>query len=118
MIATKYKVVRKWDPEDLETGVNKLLAEGWQPWGGITISRELHTTRISDTIANLYIQAMVRPDGPPPKPDREAWIAKRLDSYQKYYRENGRYYIEADWQPTLEELKESLNKSYDFEVGE
>lgn len=51
---------------------------------------------------------------PNPKLTREQWINKELDTYQKYYNgEVGKYYIEHDWHPTLDELKADLSRSYD-----
>lgn len=62
----KYQVVLDDDCPSLETAVNELIAEGWEPLGGVTmqvVHREWENERKGYTESRTdyyYAQAMVR----------------------------------------------------------
>ena len=50
-----YQIVIAFLPENLETDVNKLIADGWKPIGGVSVSVEKYNTK--------FMQSMVKYEG-------------------------------------------------------
>ena len=57
-VVTEYKVVNALGVEEINAKVNILIAEGWQPIGGISFSNTLSPDR--EVITFWAYQAMVR----------------------------------------------------------
>lgn len=53
MMANDYKILRRETVAQLQTAVKEAIAEGWEPQGGVSFSRESQ--------GDFYLQAMVRP---------------------------------------------------------
>lgn len=58
---TEYQVVGFEDPADLSFRVNELIADGWQPFGGMQANTSADDEHI-DPVEYLW-QAMVKYDG-------------------------------------------------------
>jgi len=60
---TEYTTVSAIDPEDLHERVNGLISEGWQPFGGVSISWSTREAPGYQGVWRTYIsssQAMVK----------------------------------------------------------
>ncbi len=51
-----YKVVAAHDVKDLEKTVNDMMAQGWEPWGDLSVAVPV----IDSGAAPMFSQAMVR----------------------------------------------------------
>lgn len=57
-----YQIVTAYSPEKLAEKVNALLAEGWEPQGGVSVSAWTDSHIPEDEHWELFAQAMVAPE--------------------------------------------------------
>jgi hypothetical protein len=59
-MVTEYVVLKEESLDDLANEVNALIADGWQPQGGIAVLREEFDSRGESQVYKWHFQAMVK----------------------------------------------------------
>ncbi len=55
----KYKIIEECNLEDLEININKLITDGWEPLGGVSLS----LSESDDYVYKSAAQAMIKREG-------------------------------------------------------